>query len=397
MRLNTSRVKGIGDFTCIGSDCEDSCCFLTTPIVPNDLKRAENSPWGEELARGIRPDGKALSFQECGKRCHFLTTENLCRLQKNHGHAALPTSCRTYPRLISRFGGDLVFSGHLSCPEMARKLLLRKDASQVEEGRPLHENALEFFQAYYAIPHPTDEARFHADCKTALLELLPSEAPLWPCILQMSQAAKTLDSPPSGWSRGQLLAFIGSGPELNTGNPVHQPYFSIMWFWSFTAKALKAAPGGRFSSLLERILATLPPMEPEMLPRWGEALECGQSEFHEHAKDRIGAWFRNLLRHQVLQHPVYPDRGFTRFLEGHFEILAACALVLGFHPTWRQRDGEEARTPEEIFVEVVQSLFRDICQSAKARSAVFAWPWEDSPHDKMDRLLATCGSLLGRS
>ena len=95
----------------------------------------EGEPRGEE-----RADVKGyarIRMRADTDRCPWLE-DGLCALQSRYGASALPDVCMVYPRILSETPHSRETAGCLSCPEMARELLLHDDAcSWVTDAPPL--------------------------------------------------------------------------------------------------------------------------------------------------------------------------------------------------------------------------------------------------------------------
>ncbi|WP_279495919.1 flagellin lysine-N-methylase [Aeromonas veronii] len=63
--------------------------------------------------------------------CPFLS-DGWCQIHKEAGVDALSNTCRSYPRVETRFGDNLKLSLTLSCPEVCRQVLLNPDAMAME-------------------------------------------------------------------------------------------------------------------------------------------------------------------------------------------------------------------------------------------------------------------------
>ncbi|MGG2017886.1 flagellin lysine-N-methylase [Bacillus sp. S10(2024)] len=134
-------------FSCIGSECEDSCCIgwrVTVdedtykkykksrdlelkPLFKNKVTRQRSNPSSESYAKIQMEDGR---------RCSFLSEENLCRVQLKLGEEYLSNTCTVYPRSINSINGIIEKSATMSCPEAARLALLNPngiDFAEIEE------------------------------------------------------------------------------------------------------------------------------------------------------------------------------------------------------------------------------------------------------------------------
>jgi lysine-N-methylase len=132
------------EFTCIGSECEDTCCNgwqvhvdkatykkykkvtdpEIKPLLQKHVKRIRTNPNEHTYAR--------LEFDE-NNNCQMLSEEKLCKIQLKLGEEYLSRVCMTYPRVSNTVNDILEKSLTTSCPEAARKILLNPDGIEFEE------------------------------------------------------------------------------------------------------------------------------------------------------------------------------------------------------------------------------------------------------------------------
>ncbi len=133
-------------FGCIGEKCEDNCCHgWTVDIDENTQKRMqkltalhsaeERRRWSAAVGkRPAGPDDKrmiwSLKLQPDG-RCPMLEDSGLCHVQGTFGPKLLSDVCAVYPRRVQKVGEAVELSGMVSCPEVARQLLLHADATEM--------------------------------------------------------------------------------------------------------------------------------------------------------------------------------------------------------------------------------------------------------------------------
>src|SRR5690606_15413474 len=130
-------------FSCIGSNCEDTCCQgwrvsvdqatyrayrqvrhpELRPLLDKAVKRNRSNPSPQNYAR--------IVMDENGK-CPLLSTEGLCRVHAELGENYLCTTCAVYPRIHHIVDGVLERSLTLSCPEAARLALLNPDPMEFQ-------------------------------------------------------------------------------------------------------------------------------------------------------------------------------------------------------------------------------------------------------------------------
>jgi len=130
-------------FRCIGADCEDNCCHGWTVEIdevtharmqklvqlhsPAERRRYSAAVVEVDLGRKTGPI-HAFRLHDDG-RCVMLEPNGLCHIQGTFGEKQLSNVCALYPRRIQKVGEVLEVSGMLSCPEMARQILLHADAN----------------------------------------------------------------------------------------------------------------------------------------------------------------------------------------------------------------------------------------------------------------------------
>jgi lysine-N-methylase len=129
-------------FRCLASACEDTCCRgWQVPVAADRWRMLRKvmgaSPEGRaELEAHVAetPDGGGQLRMRADGSCPFLTGAQLCSIQERHGEAALPGVCASYPRTVARAGERREVWGSLSCPEVARLVLLAEDALELVDA-----------------------------------------------------------------------------------------------------------------------------------------------------------------------------------------------------------------------------------------------------------------------
>lgn len=130
----------LGDFSCIGSECEDTCCAGWKVLVDKKTYQAyrnvPNKPMRQTLAKVVTrnrtQNGKGESSYakiNLGKdrKCPLLSDTGLCTIQTELGYSYLCDTCAIYPRYYSSVGGIVEQSLTISCPEAARIILQKKE------------------------------------------------------------------------------------------------------------------------------------------------------------------------------------------------------------------------------------------------------------------------------
>lgn len=115
-------------FNCIADKCEATCCAQWI-IVPDDksLRKYKNfkGDFSARLQNSIDYENKEIRRYK--KACVFLNEDNLCDLYIEAGKDMLCKTCRRYPRHYEEFENIREVTLSVSCPEVARILLNKKD------------------------------------------------------------------------------------------------------------------------------------------------------------------------------------------------------------------------------------------------------------------------------
>ena len=166
------------EFQCIADKCEDTCCagwqivideralssykrivregnvYNRTKLKMQDkteVRKERNKVSHDFRFRLLAMiDWKESVFRQSKeKRCAFLNEDNLCDLYTNCGESSLCKTCNRYPRHIEEFEGVREITLSISCPEVARILLSKKEpvsfVSYEREGEEEYEDFDPFF------------------------------------------------------------------------------------------------------------------------------------------------------------------------------------------------------------------------------------------------------------
>ncbi|WP_267874871.1 flagellin lysine-N-methylase [Shewanella psychropiezotolerans] len=96
--------KYVSDFSCIGPDCEDSCCIgwniyidkqsYKKTVAHRDLKTLAKTA----MKKIKRSDDKwAIIRADSDGACPFLDVNRLCKIHSLAGEDTLSDTCKTYP------------------------------------------------------------------------------------------------------------------------------------------------------------------------------------------------------------------------------------------------------------------------------------------------------------
>ncbi len=132
-------------FQCVGPACEDNCCYGWRVEV--DARTREKLAAAAALTsreERKRVQGAIQPHKLPGRRlpqyfirmkpdedCPMLEKDGLCHIQGTFGEKHLPDVCAIYPRRVQTAGDAVELSGMVSCPEIARQLLLHEDSIDI--------------------------------------------------------------------------------------------------------------------------------------------------------------------------------------------------------------------------------------------------------------------------
>ena len=123
-------------FSCIASDCPDSCCHEWDVQVDAQSAaryRAMEGALGDALRKDLYDEDGQVYLRNRDGRCPMWRADGLCRIQAELGHDALCTVCQQFPRLRHDYGDFVELGLELSCPEAARIILSEKPEWICEE------------------------------------------------------------------------------------------------------------------------------------------------------------------------------------------------------------------------------------------------------------------------
>lgn len=110
------------NFKCIAGDCPKTCCAGWQIEIDED-SIARYKSMG---LTSVDYENELFNYDE-NKRCVNLREDGLCQLIMQHGENILCRTCATFPRHIEEFENVREYSLSISCPEVARIILNRKD------------------------------------------------------------------------------------------------------------------------------------------------------------------------------------------------------------------------------------------------------------------------------
>ncbi len=124
-------------FQCAGAACEDTCCKAwDVPISQADYGRLASVDAGDLVTRiADGRGGSVVVLRKLADRACPALDAGLCSVHARFGEAALPDVCASYPRVVGQLGDRLELTGRMSCPEVARLVLLADDGALVPSAR----------------------------------------------------------------------------------------------------------------------------------------------------------------------------------------------------------------------------------------------------------------------
>lgn len=120
------------EFGCIADKCEDTCCAGWQIVIDKESLQKYKKIRGDFRKRMLKSVNwfSGTFRQDKDKRCAFLNENNLCDLYLACGEEGFCKTCREYPRHTEEFEGVREITLSLSCPEVARIVMNRKEPVQ---------------------------------------------------------------------------------------------------------------------------------------------------------------------------------------------------------------------------------------------------------------------------
>lgn len=198
-------LRAVKEFECLGGDCPDTCCKSWRIELDRDdymrwRKASKGSAETLELfkesvkrVRGAEQIFAQIKIEKHGDACPAYSQDGLCKVQLHHGHKTIPYICQRYPRTPIHVGMSVVNTGSLSCPELARTLLLTEDGTDVVEHEESYD---ESFKAVRRLPRESqgDWLNFQPEISEACRFLASENANTLPIHERLFLVAMLLDS-----------------------------------------------------------------------------------------------------------------------------------------------------------------------------------------------------------
>lgn len=117
------------EFRCVAGKCEDTCCAgwqIVADEAALEKYKNETGVFAEHLKESINWEEGTFK-QDKDKRCVFLNRSNLCDMYTALGEESLCRTCKLYPRHIEEFEDVREVTLSVSCTEVARILMNKKE------------------------------------------------------------------------------------------------------------------------------------------------------------------------------------------------------------------------------------------------------------------------------
>lgn len=135
------------EFTCIADRCEETCCAGWQIVIDEKALEAYKKVEGDfgQILKASIDWEEGVFYQDENRRCAFLNNNNLCDLYTELGEESLCKTCTNYPRHIEEFENIREYTLSVSCPEVARILLSKKETVEFMEEEVDGEEEFEDF------------------------------------------------------------------------------------------------------------------------------------------------------------------------------------------------------------------------------------------------------------
>ena len=150
MPIKYQTPSSFSDFSCLGSECEDTCCQNWDvkidrqhyELLKNAMSadKAEKKLFEQSIYLNTSPvvseyDYAFIRMADSGY-CAMLDSKGLCSVHAKHGCEVLGDVCTMFPRVISRAGDTIELSGAMSCPEVVRRCIKDNKPLKLSRFKP---------------------------------------------------------------------------------------------------------------------------------------------------------------------------------------------------------------------------------------------------------------------
>lgn len=136
-KYNVLSIDYYKNFQCIGNKCEEHCCkgwkISVDKKTYGKYRKLISSDFSKKLNDSINRNRKSQNQYDYAKinlvdgKCPMFSENSLCEVYSNLGRENMCYTCRTYPRIYNQVDNMLEQCLTVSCIEVAKNILLRKD------------------------------------------------------------------------------------------------------------------------------------------------------------------------------------------------------------------------------------------------------------------------------
>lgn len=137
MSISYKTPASFADFSCLGMDCDDTCCRNWEvkldrqhyDLLKNAISKSGHDQTSFEKNIFINNNPITSDHEYAFVRmkedgfCTMLDDKGLCSIHSKYGLTTLGDVCTMFPRTISRCGDVVELSGSLSCPQVVRSCI----------------------------------------------------------------------------------------------------------------------------------------------------------------------------------------------------------------------------------------------------------------------------------
>lgn len=234
-------------FTCLGSDCPDTCCRVWG-MQTDSAQRTLYEKKAPELLGTIDPATSEMKRDTVTQNCLQLR-DGLCGIQQKYGSDYLSDACHFFPRMLRRLQGEVTMTATLACPEIARLVLTQPD------GLAMRPTMLERLPGTIVNPVPKE-------ISDAQVQQITQKLTAWAKTMAPDRAMQSIlhaayglqTAAPETWPN--LFPTLLDEPLPVAETKFSDPYtvfYGLMLFVAFTQKQ----PPARLGSIVTRMEAAL--------------------------------------------------------------------------------------------------------------------------------------------
>lgn len=406
-------------FVCLGPQCEDSCCSgWSLAMSKKDHRRLELVVGKKEthLATRRLPAAKRpaedwapgyAEFRTHGERhCHYLNSDDLCRLHTKHGPDALTNVCDQYPRYNVQYDELVEQVGSLACPEVARRCLLSDDANTFvpfePQGASLDRPPVQLSTSKNG--HRKHFLIVREQFLTTMTERELSLGDRLAALLGQAEALASVlwrDELPSEAHLVQVLDHISSTervhkvPQMMAGVQMRGRSTAVLVSFVF---GLLGTVGKRTEKLLENVLKhyevdALALNEAEF-ERIVDSYEINRSQVLERHGTRVDTYFTNYAGKHLLSLPLFDELSLSTYIKELVLRVAMLRLIFFSHPSIlklaKVQEGADGTSQlDDAAVAIFQAFAREVEHAPGVKNKLHGLLIEASAYSTPDFLTLT--------